>query len=464
MEVDVDILTEYVRMNFDRNDVKIDETTITSIDKFSDLIPDKEYEKIDQRVPNRSNDKWNALLDCYYEPRKRTTEGILNGYNIVIKDCLAVKGLEMTCGTTKLDYVPTFDAAIVDHLLESGANLIGKSNMDPFAFGPTGEFSEFGPVQNPNYAQSVSGGSSSGSAAAVAAGLADIAIGTDTGGSIRVPAACCGLVGIKPSHGLVSRHGFVEMAPTSDTIGPITKDVETGAKVMDVITKTGSNVKKQNYASNLEMKDEIRVAIPIEFMNRMRETGKEKIKELEKLPKIDMSLISLDIEKIRLAYPQIISNEFVQMYKNDFVNRVSKRHYELEWKKSLENITLPVHVIERIISSIYLEEQSFGESYIASRKEALMFEKEISKIFERYDIIITPTLPKLPPKPNEYEDSQLTVTDVLGNTGPFSLVGNPAISIPWAEIKSKPLGIQLVASFGNDLKALKAAKYLLDNR
>jgi len=152
-----------------------------------------------------------------------------------VKDNIAVRGLRTTCGAAEFCWVPPFDAVAVERLLAAGAACVGKANMEPFAFGRTGTRSEFGAVRNPRDDRLISGGSSSGSTAAVAVGLVDAALGTDTGGSVRVPAACCGVVGVNPSAGLAPRHGVVPLDPaTNIVVGPMASDVATAADVLAV--------------------------------------------------------------------------------------------------------------------------------------------------------------------------------------------------------------------------------------
>jgi len=169
-------------------------------------------------------------------------DGLLAGKTIAIKDNISTEGVRTTCGSAMLDdYVPPFNATVVDRVFEAGANLVGKTNMDEFGMGGTTETSAFGAVENPAAPGHVPGGSSGGSAAAVAAGEADLALGTDTGGSVRNPAAFCGVVGIKPTYGLVSRYGIVAYANSLEQVGPLANSVEEAALLLDVIAGSDPN-------------------------------------------------------------------------------------------------------------------------------------------------------------------------------------------------------------------------------
>ncbi|MBB6647816.1 amidase family protein [Halobellus ruber] len=227
-----------------------------------------------------SRGEYNELLAYYETARQRRATGPLSGLRVVIKDNISVADLPLTCGSKRIAVVPNTDATVTSRLLDAGAVLVGKANMDAFAFGPSGEFSDYDPVENPTYPDRVPGGSSSGSGAAVASGEAEIALGSDTGGSIRIPAAACGVIGMKPTHALVPRHGFVSFAPSLDTIGPLGRDIETVAKTLSVLAgpsihdPTARDRSLPRFSEGFNLPENPTVGLPQEFFEAADNRGR----------------------------------------------------------------------------------------------------------------------------------------------------------------------------------------------
>src|SRR3989344_4508886 len=222
----------------------------------------------------QSNPKLNCYLDVYNEPLDAVAPtGPLANIPAIIKDNILVKGHRATAGSNILNnYVASYDATVVDKLKKAGTDILGKGNMDEFAMGTTGEYSAFGPTLNPHDTQRVAGGSSSGPVAAVAAGLAVFGLGSDTGGSIRMPSSLCGVVGLKPTYGRVSRSGLMAMASSLDQIGTLTRTIEDAAEVLSVIAgndemdSTSSSIAAPDFKASIGTSIKgLRIGVPKEF-------------------------------------------------------------------------------------------------------------------------------------------------------------------------------------------------------
>lgn len=420
-----------------------------------------------QHTGTIADDEYNSLLDVYETPRTGTeTEGAVSGLTVAVKDVITTKGLTMTCGSRSSTYTPTYDATVVERLLAAGADIIGKANCDAFAFGPTGEFSEFGEVTNPIDSDRVPGGSSSGSAAAVKGGLVDMALGTDTGGSIRIPASCCGVVGVKPTHGLVPRYGLADLAPSTDVIGPIAKDVETAAQTLDVIAghdmrdPTSSHV-ETDPSADLDTDAPMEVAVPRSFLNRSSEavtdTTREVAAKLVEHTESTVEEVDLDFGNLESAYPLTLATEYAWLLRQSFVQRGQGTQYNKELQENLLDADFNDHVALRVLPAAYLDRKTEGTSYITGRKEAIKFKRRVEALFEEYDALLTPTLRVLPPTYSEVSAAE-GMENITGNTMPFSLAGYPAVSVPGGQLDGLPVGMQIVAPHFEDGRALRVAK------
>lgn len=412
-----------------------------------------------------ADDEYNALLDTYDEPRRRREEGALSGLSFVLKDNIAAEGLRMTCGSQSFETLSTTDATVVDRLLDAGGTLLGKANMDAFAFGPGGLWSERGRVRNPIDAERIPGGTSSGCGVAVASGLADAALGSDTGGSIRSPAACCGVVGIKPTHGLVSRFGFIENVPSADTIGPLAHDVETAANVLEAIRgpdlrdPTTSAVELPPLDRDIEDFDSLRIGVLDLAPHGVSEAVVDAIDDLtaalDAEPDVSVGSVDLDMDDIEEAYSVISGAEFAWLLRQSFAQRGGVPTLP-EMAGRIDGSLFNDHIAERLLPGAYLDAATEGRAYALAQQQVVAFKRALAERFERFDVLLTPTLRTLPPKPDQLRNSEGGFKYTIAKQ--FSLAGIPAVSVPFAEREGLPVSAQLLAPQFEDRTAIRAAR------
>ncbi|KAB1185446.1 MULTISPECIES: amidase [Haloferax] len=469
-------LLDEMRTQAERLGFSLPDELLTEIAESTQSDSDSDFEATVSSGTDRghvADDAENALLAVYDEPRVHTDSGILAGVTVAVKDNIAVADLEMTCGSAAYALVPSFDAPAVSRLLDEGATLVGKANMEPFAMGPTGEFSDFGHVTNPLDPDRVAGGSSSGSAAAVAAGTVDVALGTDTGGSIRIPAACCGVVGVKPSHRLVPRYGFVDFAPSLDTIGPISTDVQTGAKAL--ATMAGPDPRDPTAANRpmdpdavdetLDSPEGLTVGVPDTPFDRSDERVADAVREVvDRLEDLGITVepVELDLGETEFAYLSIGSAEFSWLLAGNGVVRGQGTGYSEELRDAFErarNEGLGEHVARRILPPAFLDATTGGAVYASARREGIAFGERLATVFEQVDAIVTPTLRSLPPGLGE-TTTRDDFIPLLGNTAPFNIAGTPAVSVPVTTLDGHPVSAQAIAPQFEDSRALQVARSL----
>ncbi len=447
------------------------ETTENAEAQLDNLVVDAET---NESVGSFSDDEYNALLDVYDEPRRESDTGPLAGLRFAVKDCIAVEGLRMTCGVEDFSYVPSTDAVVVERLLSAGAETVGKANMEPFAFGPTGEHSEYGPPTNPVDADRVPGGSSSGSGVAVAGGLVDFALGTDTGGSVRLPAACCGVVGIKPTHSLVPRHGFVDLVPWTDTIGPIARDVQTAAAVLETMAghdfrdPASSHVDVGSLTDGLEEPDGsgLTVGVTESFLESSDDEVVEPIADvadgLANEFDVTVERVTVDLSEISKVYPLLVG-DFGWLIRQRGVIRGEGTGYDEELRAAIadyvENHEFNEYITSRALPAAFLDEDTEGRSYVALRRKAIEFQQQLAEIFADVDVLLTPTTRILPP---EYETIGVYKKSlgVTGNTVPFSLAQTPAVTVPVDDVDGIPVSAQVVAPQFEDALAIRGARLI----
>ena len=403
-------------------------------------------------------------------------KGELAGIPIGIKDNMCTKGIKTTCSSKMLeDFVSPYDATVVEKLKEQHMIDLGKLNMDEFAMGASTEYSAFHVTRNPWNLNTVPGGSSGGSAAAVAANLVPWALGSDTGGSIRQPAAFCGVVGLKPTYGLVSRYGLVAFASSLDQIGPITKDVEDAAMLLNVIAghderdTTSENREKIDYTKCLKNDVKgLKIGIPKEFFGEgINEEVKVKLKEaIEKYKEMgaEVEEFSLDIANYALATYYIIacaeaSSNLGRFDGIRYGYRTENFTNLKEIYKNSRSEGFGDEVKRRIILGTYVLSSGYYDAYYKKAQQVrTLVRKEFDKAFEKYDVLLTPTSPTVAFEIGTRSSNPLEMYLADICTVSINIAGLPGISVPCGvDSNGMPVGMQLIGNRFDEEKILNAA-------
>ena len=400
----------------------------------------------------------------------------LAGIPIGIKDNICTKGIKTTCSSKMLEnFVSPYDATVVEKLKEENMINLGKLNMDEFAMGASTEYSAFHVTKNPWNLNTVPGGSSGGSAAAVASQLVPWALGSDTGGSIRQPAAFCGVVGLKPTYGLVSRYGLVAFASSLDQIGPITKDVEDAALLLNVITghdkkdTTSEDKEKVDYTKCLKNDVKgLKIGIPKEFFAEgINEEVKVKLEEaIEKYKQMgaEVEEFSLDIANYALATYYIIacaeaSSNLGRFDGIRYGYRTENYNNLKEIYRNSRSEGFGDEVKRRIILGTYVLSSGYYDAYYKKAQQVrTLVKKEFEKAFEKYDILLTPTSPTVAFEIGTRSNNPLEMYLADICTVSVNIAGLPGISIPCGvDSKNMPIGMQLIGPKFGEEKILNAA-------
>ena len=402
--------------------------------------------------------------------------GDFAGIPIGIKDNLCMKGTKTTCSSRMLEnFVSPYDATVIENLKNENIVSLGKLNMDEFAMGSSTESSYFKKTRNPWDLNKVPGGSSGGSAAAVAANMVPWALGSDTGGSIRQPASLCGVVGLKPTYGLVSRFGLVAFASSLDQIGPITKDVRDSAMLLNLIAghdekdTTSENREKVDYTKALKNDVKgLKIGVPKEFFGEgINEEVKVNLKnaiETYKELGAEIEEFSLDVAKYALATYYIIACAEASSNLGRFdgirYGYRTKEYSNLKeiYKKSRSEGFGP-EVKRRIILGTYVLSSGYYDAYYKKAQQVrTLVSNEFSKAFEKYDVILTPTSPVTAFKIGEKSNNPLEMYLADICTVSINIAGVPAISIPCGvDSENMPVGMQLIGNKFQEEKILNAA-------
>ena len=408
------------------------------------------------------------ITDAEIEP---TGSGPLDGVTVAVKDNISTAGVRTTCGSAMLEeYVPPYDATVVGRLKTAGATIVGKTNMDEFGMGTTTETSAFGPTENPAAPGRVPGGSSGGSAAAVAAGDADLALGSDTGGSVRCPAAFCGVVGIKPTYGLVSRYGLVAYANSLEQIGPLAPTVEGAAELLDVVagvderdatTREPPEGLPESYADAADGDVEgLTVGVPTELLEGadggVRATFEAALGALRDRGATTESVSLPSVETAVQAYYVIAMSEASSnLARFDGVRYGPATDAEGDWNDSFAAVReagFGEEVKRRILLGTYALSAGYHDKYYKQAQDARAWVKQdFDEAFEAVDVLASPTMPVPPFELGESLDDPLQMYLADANTVPVNLANLPAVSVPAGETDAGPVGLQLVGpAFGEE--------------
>jgi aspartyl-tRNA(Asn)/glutamyl-tRNA(Gln) amidotransferase subunit A len=404
--------------------------------------------------------------------------GKLAGAVIAVKDVLSLKDKPTTCSSKILkDFKSLYTATAVKKMIDEDAIIIGKTNCDEFAMGSSNENSAFGNVLNPVNNSRVPGGSSGGSAAAVSAKLCDAALGTDTGGSIRQPAAFCGVYGLKPSYGRVSRYGLTAFASSFDSIGPFTNNVEDAALILQVISgkddadSTSHNISVPDFSNRLSSEKKLKIGLPKEYTGEgISPEIKNAIDDLvKKLSLKDFEIIDINLPhteySIATYYILTTAEASSNLARYDgarYGYRSENSSTLVEMYKSSRSEGFGTEVKRRIMLGTYVLSAGYYDAYyIKAQKVRRLIKNDFDKAFEKVDLILTPTTPTTAFKIGEKSENPLEMylSDIF--TTSANLAGIPGLSFPYSyDSNGLPIGLQFLAKQFNELSLLQMS-YLI---
>lgn len=408
------------------------------------------------------------LKDAEKSDNQDKRRGPIDGIPLAIKDNILIEEQKCTAGSKILEnFIAPYDATVIEKLKKAGAIFLGKTNMDEFAMGSSTENSAFGPTHNPRDIERVPGGSSGGSAAAVAANMALGALGSDTGGSIRQPASFCGVVGFKPSYGAVSRYGLMAMASSLDQIGPITKTVEDAKILFEVIAG-----QDKNDATSIEIKKNINKNFRIGLVDYeakgmdeskdVFEQATEKISKKFNLNKTKelQEALEYSLAVYYIIMPAEVSSNLarydgikygLRMRGENLLDQYLKTRAEGFGDEAKRRIMLGTYVLSSGYYEAYYKKAKLAQNKIIS---------EFNKVFEKFDALILPTNPTLPFKIGEKTADPLAMylSDIF--TVPINIAGLPAISISCGYFGNLPVGLQIIGKWGQDWQLLEIAEQI----
>lgn len=416
-----------------------------------------------------------AQADAADKARAENSAGVLGGIPIAHKDIFCTQGVRTSCASKMLDnFISPYDATVVTRLKQAGVVTLGKTNMDEFAMGSSNETSFYGPVKNPWDTQRVPGGSSGGSAAAVAARLAPAATGTDTGGSIRQPAALCGITGLKPTYGIVSRWGMIAFASSLDQAGPMARTAEDCALLLqsmvgpDEKDSTCLNRKVDDYLSGLN-KDiaGLTIGLPEEFFpkdldGRIAESTQAAVRELEKqgakVVSISLPSVKLSVPAYYVIAPAEASSNLSRFDGVRFGYRCKDPVDLMDLYKRSRSEGFGEEVKRRILVGTYALSHGYYDAYyLKAQKVRRLIRDDFARAFEKVDVIAGPTSPELAFNLGAKKDDPVTMYMADVFTIAVNLAGLPALSMPAGFIEGLPVGVQLIGNYFREDQLLNVA-------
>lgn len=460
----------------------IKQGTVTAVDAMAAVLSriDERESDINAYVTMDREQALKAAAAVQEKIEKGELNGVLAGVPVAVKDNLCTEGMRTTCSSKILEnFVPTFSAEAVVNLEKAGAVVIGKTNMDEFAMGSTTETSAYGVTRNPWNIDHVPGGSSGGSAAAVAAGECYFALGSDTGGSIRQPASFCGVVGLKPTYGTVSRYGLVAYGSSLDQIGPLTKNVADCAAVLEVIAShdikdaTSINRKEENKDTDFTaaLVDDVKgmkIGIPRDYFGEgldgeVKDAVLAAAKQLAAkgavVEEFDLSLVAYAIPAYYTIAAAEASSNLERFDGIKYGYRAASFEGLHDMYKKTRSEGFGAEVKRRImLGSFVLSSGYYDAYYLKALKVKAMIKKAFDDAFAKYDLILGPVAPTTAPKLGESLSDPLKM--YLGDiyTISVNLAGLPAISLPCGkDSKGLPIGLQLIADSFQEKKLIQAA-------
>lgn len=440
----------------------------------------EQIEKLERDIHSYVTIDWERAKKSAEEVQKKINKGelkgLLAGVPIAVKDNICTKDLLTTCSSKMLEnFLPSYSAQAVENLKKEGVVIIGKTNMDEFAMGSTTETSAFGVTKNPWNKEHVPGGSSGGSAAAVAAAQCYCALGSDTGGSIRQPASYCGIVGMKPTYGTVSRYGLIAYGSSLEQIGPLCKDVTDCAAVLEGITsydkKDSTSILRKDREFIKDLKVSIKgwkIGIPKDYFGEglSEEVRKAVLGAAKELEKRGARLEEFDLKHVSYAIPAYYILACAEASSNlgrfdgvKYGYRAEEFHGLHQMYKKTRSQGFGMEVKKRIMLGTFALSEAYYEAYyLKALKVRALIKEELCKAFEKYDILLGPTTPNTAPKLGDSLSHPMNM--YLGDiyTIALNLAGLPGISLPCGKDKGGlPIGLQLIGDCFMDKKVMQAA-------